>query len=41
VFILFATDNLQTAVAYVNSPELRGTMKQAGVIGQPDVHILV
>jgi antibiotic biosynthesis monooxygenase (ABM) superfamily enzyme len=40
VFILFATDNLNTAQAYVNSPELRATMKDAGVTDRPDVYVL-
>jgi heme-degrading monooxygenase HmoA len=41
VFILFATDNLNAAQAYVNSPELRAKMKEAGVTDRPDIHILL
>ena len=40
VFILFATDTLNTALAYVNSAELRSTMQGAGVIDRPDIHVL-
>jgi len=40
VFILFATENLNTALAYVNSAELRDTMKNAGVADRPDVYVL-
>jgi len=40
VFILFATENLNTALAYVNSAELRATMQGAGVVDRPDIHIL-
>ena len=41
IFILFAAGNLQTALAYVNSPEVRKLMKSAGIIGQPDIHVLL
>jgi hypothetical protein len=41
IFILFAADNLQTAMAYVNSPEVLKRMKSAGVIGQPDIQVLL
>jgi hypothetical protein len=40
VFILFATENLNTALAYVNSVELRTTMQGAGVVDRPDIHVL-
>ena len=38
--LLFEWEDLPRAQCYMNSAELRGKMKQAGVVGIPDIHYL-
>ncbi len=40
VFILFSTMDGYKAAVFVNSAELRKVMNQAGVVGEPEVHLL-
>jgi hypothetical protein len=40
VFILFQAGNLKTAKAFASSPQLRKAMKDAGVVGKPEISIL-
>ena len=40
VFLLFSTKDSYKAAVFVNSTELRRVMKQAGVLGEPEVHLL-
>ncbi len=37
--LFFEWDNLDNAKQYFQSTELREAMQQAGVIGQPEIHI--
>jgi quinol monooxygenase YgiN len=38
--LLLEWDDLAQAQSYMNSPELRNKMTQAGVIGTPEIHYL-
>jgi hypothetical protein len=40
VFLLFQAGNLKTAKAFASSPQLRKAMKDAGVVGKPEISIL-
>lgn len=40
LMLLFEWDDLEKARKYFGSEDLRKTMRQAGVIGQPEIHFL-
>ena len=40
VVLLFEVDDLQKAMEFCNSSDLRGAMQKAGVIGAPDIVFL-
>jgi heme-degrading monooxygenase HmoA len=40
IFILFEWDNIENAQKFVQSDSLKEVMKDAGVIGMPEVHFL-
>ncbi len=38
IFVVFATDDIEAAKAYMNDPELKDLMSQAGVVSAPEIN---